>query len=95
MLRGEVPTLKQGDDLLRWQGFGPKVPLREVAAHPAKRHELICSLDALGDGVETERVGEVDRRSDDRRLDAVRSDAGDEPAVELEGIHTVLAQAEQ
>ena len=63
-----------------------QVPLPLIAAEAAQLGELLRRLDALGDDLQPERAGEADDGADDGGVPAVRGQAGDERAVDLQHV---------
>jgi len=62
------------------------VALRDVAVERAQGLDLLDRLDALGDRLHAEFVGERDDRGDDRAVVAALDDAVDEGFVDLDDV---------
>ncbi len=65
-------------------GSTDQIALREIAVERRKSTPDLGALDSLGDDVEAEVPGEIDRRADDRRVVRIVDHVGDEGAVDLE-----------
>src|SRR4051794_41729764 len=80
------PGGEQRLELVRAHRRGEQVALRAMAAEALEGLQLLDGLDALGDRAEAEAVGDVDDRTDDRRVVLLGAEAVDERAVDLDGV---------
>ena len=77
-------SLHRGCECGGGDGAAEVVALRVVAVEARDRIEGFLVLDAFSDDLQTEGVGELDGRADDRGAAGIRADAGHERPVELE-----------